>query len=321
MSRRGKSVCLVVGGAGFLGSHLVRVLVQRTERTVLVAGRSVTPEFVLPEAAKYIQGDIADRRFLDDVLDQCDEVIDLAYATVPKTSFDDPVRDVLTNLPPTVGLLTAASQRNLKRFLLVSSGGAVYGNAHHLPIVEDHPTDPISPYGITKLATEKYALMFRRVHGLPVIIARPGNPYGPGQLGNRGQGFIGAAMMAVLEKRLVPIFGARGTIRDYIHVDDLVAGLIAVLECGDLGGIYNVGTGCGRDNFQILDALKPLAEQAGYSIKVAICQERGFDVPANILNSERLSIISGWRPQIAFEAGLATTWDWALRTDAGKARS
>lgn len=319
MRRVGKPVCLVVGGAGFLGSHLIPLLAQGGRRIVLVAGRRAEPTFALPVATTYVQGDISNPEFLETVLDQCDEVVDLAYASVPKTSFDDPVNDVVVNLPPTVGLLKAASTRRLQRFLLVSSGGTVYGDALHLPVDENHPTDPISPYGITKLATEKYALLFHRVNGLPVVIVRPSNPYGPGQLGDRGQGFIGASMFAVLEKRTVPIFGERGTLRDYIYVDDLAAGLVAALEFGELGGVYNVGTGSGRDNLQVLDALRPLAEAAGYAINVAVGPERGFDVAANVLNPGRLMAVSGWQPRTEFDSGLAMTWRWALQAMAGSA--
>src|SRR5690606_36441288 len=146
----------------------------------------------------YMPGNVEDVAFMNGLLEGCDELVDLAYATVPKTSFDDPVHDVLVNLPATVSLLRQAANFSLKRVLLVSSGGTVYGNAAYLPIDEAHPTNPVSPYGITKLAAEKYALLFHRLEGLPVVIARPSNPYGPNQMGNLGQGFIAAAMLATL---------------------------------------------------------------------------------------------------------------------------
>ena len=141
------------------------------------------------------------------------------------------------------------------RYLVLSSGGTVYGKAHHLPIEENHPTNPISPYGITKLAVEKYALMYHQLSGLPIIIIRPSNPYGPNQYGERGQGFIGTAIFRILRNEEIVIYGDRGNVRDYIFVDDLAEGIVAALNHGVPGDIYNCGTGIGLDNQNILDEI------------------------------------------------------------------
>ncbi len=303
---------LIVGGGGFIGSHLAHQLVKRGGREVTVVGRSAKPRFPLPESVSYVQGDVGEIAFIGRLLDNCDEVVDLAYATVPKTSFDDPVHDVLVNLPSSVVLLRQASQRKLRRVLLVSSGGTVYGNAAYLPIDEMHPTNPVSPYGITKLALEKYALMFHRLEGLPVVIVRPGNPYGPNQLGNLGQGFVGAALFAVLQRQPVRIFGERGTVRDYVFIDDLVAGISSALEHGNIGETYNIGTGIGLDNRDVLNILDKVARPAGYDVDIEIQPSRSFDVAANVLSSARLTYVSGWRPQTDFDAGIAKTWAWAM---------
>ena len=305
---------LVVGGGGFIGSHFVRLLKTRGARNVIVTGRSAKPRFALPDDVLYVQVDATDPSVIGSLLGRCDEVVDLAYATVPKTSFDDPVHDVLVNLPTSVSLLRQASRCKLRRVLLVSSGGTVYGNAAYLPIDETHPTNPASPYGITKLALEKYALLFHRLEGLPVVIARPGNPYGPNQLGNLGQGFVGAAMFATLRHQSVSMFGERGTIRDYIFVEDLAEGLLAALDHGHVGEVYNIGTGIGLDNRAVLDVLDSVARPSGYSVNVEVLPSRAFDVAANVLSSARLTYVSGWRPQTDFNAGLVKTWSWALST-------
>lgn len=304
---------LVVGGAGFIGSRLVELLVANSAREVWVLGRSALPRQALPDGVRYIQGDASDSRCMQALLATCDEVIDLAYATVPKSSFDDPVHDLMSNLPPTVNLLQEACRHRLRRFLLVSSGGTVYGPAFSLPITESHPTNPISPYGITKLALEKYALMFHRLEGLPVVIARPGNPFGPAQVGNQGQGFIGAAIWATLRRQPVCIFGERGTVRDYLHVDDLAEGLLAALDHGAIGATYNIGTGQGLDNREVLDQLMPLAQAANYEIALKHLPARVFDVSANVLCSASLTELSGWRPRQSFSSALARTWEAALR--------
>jgi UDP-glucose 4-epimerase len=304
--------CLVIGGGGFIGSHLVPRLIAAGRSDIVVVGRSPYPRFQLPESIRYVQGDAGDADFLRSQLAGCDEVIDLAYSTVPKTSFDDPVRDVVANLPANVTLIKLASEYNIRRFLLVSSGGTVYGNAAYLPIDESHPTNPVSPYGITKLAAEKYALMFHRLNGLPVVIVRPGNPFGPNQLGNLGQGFVGAALFAVLKGIPVQIFGENGTVRDYIYIEDLANGLVAALQHGRVGDIYNIGTGVGLDNRAVIDELKGVVAGSGFHPEVAVLPERSFDVASNVLSSARLTYVSGWRPVTDFRKGLERTWSWAL---------
>lgn len=303
---------LIVGGGGFIGNHFARAMMAQGTRNVIVVGRSAAARFPLPDGVSYLQGDASDASFVGTLLDRCDEVVDLAYATVPKTSFDDPVHDVLVNLPASVTLLREAARRKLRRFVLVSSGGTVYGNASYLPIDESHPTNPVSPYGITKLALEKYALMFHRLEGLPAVIVRPGNPYGPNQLGNLGQGFVGAAMFATLCRKPVNMFGERGTIRDYVFIDDLAEGLVAALDHGQVGEAYNIGTGIGVDNRSVLDVLDVVARPSGYAVDIEVRPRRPFDVAANVLSPARLTYVSGWRPRTDFEAGLARTWGWAL---------
>lgn len=303
---------LVVGGGGFIGSHLVQLLATDNRRFIVVAGRRSESPIGLPSNARYVCVDIASDAALLPLLDDTDEVIDLAYASVPKTSFDDPVMDVLSNLPATVNLLSKSGCKKLRRLVLVSSGGTVYGNANYLPIDESHPTDPISPYGITKLAAEKYALMFHRIAKLPVVIVRPGNPYGTNQFGNLVQGFIGAAMYAAVNRQKVMVFGERGTVRDYIHIDDMCRGILAALEYGKPGGIFNIGTGFGYDNRAILDLLSEVIKPYGYELSAEYLPARSFDVSENVLSSARLTYISGWRPSISLEDGLAETWNWVM---------
>jgi UDP-glucose 4-epimerase len=301
--------CLVIGGAGFLGSSLTRLLVE-TGREVHVLGRHPKPLRELPRQVTYITGDVNDRILLSKHLKNTSEVIDLAYSTVPKTSFDDPLNDILSNLPCGVALLQEAAQsKTLKKLVIVSSGGTVYGRANSVPIAETHPTNPISPYGITKLTLEKYAGMFTLNFGLPVVIARPANAYGEEQAAFTGQGFIGTAIQSILQRKTVDIFGELGTIRDYVHISDIAQGIIAILEHGNSGDAYNIGSGIGRNNMEVLDLLRPFAMQSGLGIEFNILPERTFDVPANILDSQKLQSISGWHPEILFEDGLQRTWN------------
>jgi UDP-glucose 4-epimerase len=302
---------LIIGGAGFIGSCVAWML-SETGRDVCVLDRLPHPKRKLPPKATYISGDLKDREFLRTVLTDVSEVVDLAYSTVPKTSFDDPVHDILSNLPPGVILLQEAAQINLEKLVFVSSGGAVYGKAERLPIDELHPTNPISPYGITKLTMEKYVGMFKLFTDLPAAIARPGNAYGEEQAAFTGQGFIATAIHSIFQAKKVDVFGRHGTIRDYLHVSDIARGIIAIIEHGQAGQIYNIGSSIGRNNIDVLDSIRPLASTRGLDIQINFLPERAFDVPANILSSQKLYSISGWQPQITFEEGIQRVWDSLL---------
>lgn len=301
--------CLVIGGAGFLGSSVTRLLVE-TGREVYALGRHPEPIRKLPRQVTYIPGDMNDRNLLREVLNGASEVIDLAYSTVPKTSFDDPLNDLLSNLPCGVTLLQeVALVRGIKKMVIVSSGGTVYGKAKFLPISETHPTNPISPYGITKLTLEKYAGMYGLYTQLPITIARPGNAYGEEQAAFTGQGFIATAIQSILQRKKINVFGKLDTVRDYLHVSDIAHGIMAILKYGGSGETYNIGSGIGRSNREVLNLIEPFARQIGLDIEYNILPERMFDVPVNILDSQKLYDVSGWRPEVLFEEGIQKTWN------------
>jgi UDP-glucose 4-epimerase len=306
----------VIGGAGFIGSHVTRLLAE-SGRDVVVLDSRGEPGPSLPTGVRYISGDYGDRAVVRAALDGVDEIVHLAYATVPQTSFEDPIHDLLANLPETVQLLQVAAQTGVTKFLLVSSGGTVYGVASSLPITEDHPTNPISPYGITKLTLEKYARMFWAVSGLPIVVVRPANAYGEEQRVAGGQGFIAAAMHAIVRGEEFAVFGPEGTIRDYVHVSDIASGIVAALDHGEIGSTYNIGSGKGRNNLEVLSEIEPLASRDGFPVLMKTLPPRQFDVPANVLDSGKLAAVSGWQPKVDFAAGIERTWDAALRSRRG----
>lgn len=300
--------CCVIGGAGFIGSQVVHLL-SATDRRISVIGRSLHSRRLLPKNVSYYSGDYGNEEFLIKTITGVDEIIDLGYSSVPKTSFDDPVLDIESNLPSAVVLFRVAAQLGISKMVFVSSGGTVYGKAETVPINESHPTNPISPYGITKLAIEKYGLMFHAINDLPLVIVRPGNAYGPGQLPFSGQGFIATAMASVLQGKPVSMYGKNGTIRDYIHVTDVAQGIVDALIHGTVGSCYNIGSDVGRNNIEVINALRPLALQRGMDIQVNILPERKFDVPINVLDSQKLICDTGWKNKIHFTDGLEETWN------------
>ena len=304
---------LVIGGAGFIGSHTIPLLLE-TERSVTVIGRSKEPPFIQTHHLNYESGDFGDYAFICKLLDTHDEVIHLAYATVPNTSFENPLADLQQNLTPAVQLFAEAAKRD-RKLLLVSSGGTVYGEAKNLPILESHPKNPISPYGLTKLTLESYAYLYGVTHGLNFVVVRPANAYGVGQKPFMGQGFIATAVASAREGKVIKIFGEVGTIRDYVEVSDLASGIVAALLHGKPSEIYNIGSGVGLSNLDVIERLSVALKQYGASILTEHLPERLFDVKVNILDSSKLIQDTGWLPKVSFEAGIEKTLKWHFGDD------
>ena len=303
------TTCLI-GGAGFIGRVVVEELIRRGDREVVVVGREDAAPY-LPAGVRYIQHlPNTSTEQLTQTLSAANEVIDLAYATVPQTSFQNPVNDILVNVPEAVRLFEQAAKLPLSKFVWISSGGTVYGPATTMPLAESHPTNPISPYGITKLAIEKYAQMYHYVSQLPIVCVRPANAFGPGQRPYAGQGFVGTAIASLLDGRTLNIFGQEGTIRDYLHIRDVASGIVAALVDGHPGEVYNLGSGEGHSNRQVLETLLPLACARGLQPDVRVLPERPFDVKANVLDIRKIHAHTGWQPSQPFSRALRETWDW-----------
>ena len=301
---------ILIGGTGFIGKHLIQLLIA-AGREVHVVGRKESIPMELPAGCRYIAGNYGDRDTLKEILTPGCEVVDLAYSTVPKTSFDDPLYDLTSNLPSSVALMEEALKIGVRRLLLVSSGGTVYGPVESLPITENQPTQPISPYGITKLTIDHYAMMYHRNGGLPVVVVRPSNAYGEDQRSGTGQGFLAEAIHAILSGRAVEIYGQQGTIRDYVHVSDVATGIMAALNKGHGGKIYNLGTGVGASNLEVISILREFAEKDGFAVRTRILPERSYDVEANVLDSSRLRHDTGWYPKMGLKEGIQEMWNVA----------
>jgi UDP-glucose 4-epimerase len=305
--------CCVIGGTGFIGRPVVHALLA-TGRRVIVAGRRRAADVTVPAEVTYVSGDYGNEGVLDALLRESDEVIDLAYATVPMTSFKDPLFDLMANLPPTVRLLREAGNYDLKKIVVFSSGGTVYGPVSSIPIDESQSLNPISPYGITKMAIEKYAHMYSAVAGLPVCMVRPGNAYGPEQAAFTGQGFIATAIQSVVHGKTIGIYGKEGAIRDYVHVKDVASATISVLDDGKSGEAYNIGTGIGSSNRDIVDIIRPLASGHGYVVNCETLPSRPFDVAANVLSVGKIRLHTGWTPSVGIRGGVTEMWRSALGT-------
>jgi UDP-glucose 4-epimerase len=286
---------ILIGGSGFLGRAYADHLGRRG-RDVHLVGR-----------ADWGSGR-ADA--LAEAMARRDpEIVDFAYATVPSSSFADPVGDFTANLGAMIRHLEYSRRIGAARHLFVSSGGTVYGDQGNRPLAEDSPTRPISPYGITKLASEHYAEMYRRL-GVPTLVVRPSNIFGPGQAPFRGQGLVATAFGAALAGRPLTLFGDGSQRRDYLFVDDCCTGLDAVLARGEVGQAYNLGCGDATSTADLLAAIGAITAADDCPLTIAAEPARPFDVGSNLLDIGRLRDGLGWHPTTSLDDGLQRTWRW-----------
>lgn len=297
--------CLVIGGCGFAGSHIVD--------RCLEAGFSVRVLGPRPEAWRapiagvdYVCADMSNDEQLSAALAGIDAVIHVASTSVPASSAIDPVADVTGNLVPLIRLLHAMRLRDVRRIVFLSSGGTVYGVPVLDPIPEDHPTRPITPYGITKLAMEHHLSMETRLGGVQSVVLRASNLYGP-RHGHTGiQGVIGTYLWHVVRGEPIEIWGDGTVVRDFLHIRDL-ADLCMLCLASERSGCFNAGCGRGHSMTEIVDTIRRVT---GQSINPVFKPGRSFDVPRAVLDTSLAEKTFGWRACVPLEDGISETWAW-----------
>lgn len=296
---------LVLGGCGFIGSHLVDKLLEAGHK-VRVFDRSPELYRVPLTNVEYRFGDFSDTPLLAEALEGVEVVYHLISTTVPSTSNLDPVNDIQSNLVNTVRLLQLMVQKNIRRIVYLSSGGTVYGIPDVVPIPETHPLRPICSYGVVKVAIENYLQMFHQLHGLEYVVLRASNPYGERQ-GHAGvQGVIGTFMSKILAGEPIEIWGDGSVVRDFIYVGDLAELCVKAGE-SEVNGIFNAGSGVGKSVNEIVSTLVAVT---GKQIAPIYKPGRGYDVPRVLLDVQRASDTFGWHHNVGLAEGVRRSWLW-----------
>lgn len=300
---------VVLGGLGFMGSHICRALVGRGDEVRVFDKLYASRELIgdIEPRIEIVEGDISRANDVVDAIADADTIIHLVHTTVPGSSMADPAFDITSNVVASVGWLSRLRETKVRRILYVSSGGTVYGVPQTPLIDEAHPTDPISSYGITKLTIEKYVAMYSALSGVRHCILRPSNVYGEGQRLHIGQGVIGVLINRALQGEPLEIWGTGESLRDYLHVEDMVSATLALVDYKGAHNLFNVSSGRG---YSVLDILGIISDQLGWQPEVVYQAGRGFDVPVNVLDSSRLNAETGWRPRVELKAGIARTIEW-----------
>ena len=296
---------LVLGGTGFIGTHLVRSLVASGKR-VRVLSRTGKDQCQFVHDVEYRQVDLSDSTGIAEALVDIDIVVHLISTTVPTTANLDPIADIKGNLLGTVQLLKMMHSVGTSRLVYLSSGGTVYGDPRLIPTPENHERNPLSSYGIVKVAIENYIEMFSALYGLDALVIRASNPYGPYQ-GHFGvQGVIPTFFQRIIAGDEIRIWGDGSTIRDYLYISDLVS----LIERGinkNLTGVYNAGSGQG---VSLIDVLSLVEEISGRFADIQYVTSRGFDVQKVVLDISKVCNALEWAPKIPLRDGCERYWKW-----------
>ena len=299
----------VLGGLGFLGGHISLALVNAGHDVRIFSRTKTLPIHLntLEGRAEIISGDANNPDDIVRAIKESHTVIHLIHSTVPASSMRNPAGDVLQNVVPTVRWLERLRETQVKQIIYMSSGGTVYGIPNSIPITEDHPTNPISAYGISKLSTEKYVALFAGINEVDYRILRPSNVYGIGQKLTVAQGVIGVMIAHALRGETFQLWGNGETIRDYLYVDDLAHTVQNLLVYQGDERVFNVGTGSGHTVLKIIEMVR---KATNTDFQIQHQPATGFAVPVNILDASRLKSHIDWQPQISLEDGIARTVSW-----------
>jgi UDP-glucose 4-epimerase len=245
--------------------------------------------------------DIRDPALVDIFIREQPEILNHHAAhTSVHISVDDPVRDASINILGTLNLLECARRCGVRRLIYASSGGAAYGEPCYLPCDEEHPVDPLSPYGVSKHTPEHYCALYQRIYGLAYVVLRYPNVYGPRQDPFGEGGVVAIFSERMLRSQPVTIFGSGEQERDFIAVDDLARANLAALTRGE-NEIVNCGTGKATT---VTDIFKTLAQITGYDQPPQYATARLGEVFKIYLTNEKAARVLGWQPEISLREGL-----------------
>jgi UDP-glucose 4-epimerase len=309
MKQTNLSKVMVMGGLGFMGSHLCKALLKAGYAVTIFDKLYSSRELVsnITAQIEVIESDIQKTDDFLAALDGIDIIVDLVHTTVPGSSMQSPVFDVQSNIVSHVAWLSRLGEKEVGKIIYVSSGGTVYGMPETVPINEKHSTHPISAYGITKLTIEKYVAMYANLYGIDYRICRPSNVYGEGQRLNIGQGVIGVFLDRVVRGLPIEMWGSGSNKRDYIHVSDFVSAVVSLINYSGDRRIFNIATSVG---YSLKDIIGMIENSLNLHPEVLYKSSRGFDVPDSILDNSLLIEQTGWRPLTDLPEGLVSMYRW-----------
>jgi UDP-glucose 4-epimerase len=299
----------IFGGGGFIGSTIADRLLKDGHQLRIFERPRVEPyrQFLDSERVEWLTGDLMSVHDVSNAIDGVDVILHLVSTTLPKNSNDDPIYDVQSNLVATLQLLNAMVAKHVRKIVFISSGGTVYGNPVYLPIDEKHPTEPRVSYGITKLAIEKYLLMFQELHGINANILRVANPFGERQRVETAQGAVGVFLSKAIQNQPIEIWGDGSVTRDYLYVSDVAEAFALAVNYEGANSVFNISSGVGTSLNKMIVLLEKVL---GREVIRHYQPGRPFDVPISVLDNSLARQELGWEPKVKIEDGIVKTSAW-----------
>jgi len=310
---------LVTGGAGFIGSNVVDGYIGAGHKVVIVDNLYTGKKENVNEKAKFYQVDIRSEEMDELMRNERPDILNhhAAQMSVP-ASVADPLLDADINIRGLLNLLELSVKYKLKKFINISSGGAIYGEASQYPTSEDYPPRPLSPYAVSKYVSEYYLNYYRHQHGLEYTTLRYANIYGPRQIPHGEAGVVAIFMNNLLDAKSSILYhfpeDRDGMTRDYCNVGDVVKANIQALTEGD-GDFFNIGTGRGTKTLElyrlIYEAVKEIRPELSEELlTIKRHQARPGDITRNCLVVEKAHNLLKWTPETDLEEGIRLTLQW-----------
>jgi UDP-glucose 4-epimerase len=297
--------CLVVGGNGFIGSHVVDALARRGHRVSAFDRFGAIGASFDSLGVRRITGDFLSRSDLSKAVAGHEIVVHCLSTTSPATADDEPSLDITTNVAQSVQLLQVCVEAGVRRVAYASSGGAIYGDQPKRVFSETDLALPTSPYAIGKLAVEGYLRYFRKKFGLDYVVFRISNPYGPRQHPQKRQGVIPISLRRIAEGEPVVVYGDGSMVRDYLYVEDLAAMMARMVDAQTNYDVYNIGSGVGTSVNELLEVIRTVVRRP-----FAVVHE---DVPPTFVDHVTLDVARiaeefGDVATTDLETGIRSTW-------------
>jgi UDP-glucose 4-epimerase len=295
---------LVTGGAGFIGSHLVEACLEAGHDLTVVDDLSRGKKEHVPRGARLYVMDIQDGAIKQVFEKTRPEVIFHQAAQVNvRESVADPLFDAKINILGSVNLLQLAVEFGTKKFIFASTGGAIYGDQEYFPADENHPTRPLSPYGIAKLTVERYLYFYQKVHGIESVSLRYSNVYGPRQDPYGEAGVVAIFMERMLSKKPVLINGPGEQTRDFVYVRDVVKANMKALDL-NVSGEINIATGIEASVNHIFKIIKDIT---GSNAKENHGPAKSGETFRSVLDIKKAKRELDWKPEFNLDEGLKLT--------------
>ena len=300
---------LVTGGAGFIGSHLVKALNKQGHDVIVLDDLSSGSKSNVPKGTKFIKGDVREINQLN-LPKKIDVVFHLAAQIDVRISVDKPLFDAGVNVLGTLAVLDYARQAGVKKFIFSSSGGAIYGPTKTIPTTERVEVKSSSPYGIAKYAAEQYVSLYSRLFNMGNVILRYSNVYGPGQSTSRESGVIAIFSDQLLKGQPITVYGDGGQTRDFVYVEDVVKANIAAMN-SPVQGTFNISTAKETTINELVEHFNDIFSQ---EIEVKHAPARPGEERRSCLSYTQAKSILGWEPKVDLRQGLQLTIH-ALKND------